>query len=73
MPLRTVSSVSTRRQGSGFPAYNTITSFDGGKIVSISAMPVHQNKRHEGLRLKNYQLGDEGGLPASQLANGNDI
>ncbi|XP_050268788.1 nuclear pore complex protein NUP98A [Quercus robur] len=68
----------SQRGGSRVAAYTPTTEADnsagaqaGGKLESISAMPVYKDKSHEELRWEDYQLGDKGGpLPAGQPSGG---
>ena len=57
----------SQRGGSRVAAYTPTTEADssagaqaGGKLESISAMPVYKDKSHEELRWEDYQLGDKG-------------
>ncbi|XP_075673639.1 nuclear pore complex protein NUP98A [Castanea sativa] len=68
----------SQRGGSRVAAYTPTTEADsgtgaqaGGKLESISAMPVYKDKSHEELRWEDYQLGDKGGPhPAGQPSGG---
>ncbi|KAL6008973.1 hypothetical protein ACLOJK_022200 [Asimina triloba] len=63
--------------GSRVAPYSPTSEADGtsgtqpaGKLESISAMPVYNDKSHEELRWEDYQRGDKGGPnPASQSAS----
>ncbi|XP_059440722.1 nuclear pore complex protein NUP98A [Corylus avellana] len=61
----------SQRGGSRVAAFTPTTEADGGKLESISAMPVYKDKSHEELRWEDYQIGDKGGpLPAGQPVGG---
>ncbi|KAK4360804.1 hypothetical protein RND71_019756 [Anisodus tanguticus] len=72
------SAVGGQRGGTRVAAYQATPEADsgsgtqaGGKIESISAMPVYKDKSHEELRWEDYQLGDKGGpAPAGQSTSG---
>jgi len=50
----------SQRGGSRVAAFTPTTEADGGKLESISAMPVYKDKSHEELRWEDYQIGDKG-------------
>lgn len=63
-----------QRGGSRVAPYTPTTEADSGtgtqaagKLESISAMPVYKDKSHEELRWEDYQLGDKGYLPSSEI------
>ncbi|XP_060192828.1 nuclear pore complex protein NUP98A isoform X1 [Lycium barbarum] len=70
--------VGGQRGGTRVAAYQATPEADGGsgtqpggKLESISAMPVYKDKSHEELRWEDYQLGDKGGpAPAGQSTSG---
>ncbi|KAJ8544987.1 hypothetical protein K7X08_017570 [Anisodus acutangulus] len=72
------SAVGGQRGGTRVAAYQVTPEADsssgtqtGGKLESISAMPVYKDKIHEELRWEDYQLGDKGGpAPAGQSTSG---